>query len=245
MQFTTAFALAALSIGQAAAGTLNHRHFHMRSAAHAPIQEVEKRDVLTTEATSLITKLGMKLGANAAVNNGAVWLGDDGDYTNEFINNSTEDVVVAVWGPAGSWVNAIKPLITVSLPADTTRTVSFANGASGAWAAIYPDTTLTQYGQIGQTWGEFTFSGKWSTVDVSREVSMSGRGMRIETPKCVSDMETCVFVCNSGETCLTGYSLKNCEAGSQPGAQIGEYGGAASGGCSGMGDKADLKTYFY
>lgn len=42
MQFTTAFALAALSIGQAAAGTLNHRHFHMRSAAHAPTVEVEK-----------------------------------------------------------------------------------------------------------------------------------------------------------------------------------------------------------
>lgn len=74
---------------------------------------------------------------------------------------------------------------------------------------------------------------------------MSGRGMRIETPKCVSDMETCVFVCDSGETCLTGYSLKNCAAGSQPGAQIGTYAGAASGGCSGMGDKAALKTYFF
>lgn len=187
----------------------------------------------------------MQAGTNAAANNGGVWLGQDGDYTNDFINNSTEDIVVAVWGAAGSWVNAIKPLITVSLPANTVQTVSFANGASGAWAAIYPDTTLTQYGQIGQTWGEYTFSGQWSTVDVSREVLMTGRGMRIETPQCISDMDTCVFVCESGETCLTGYTLKNCAAGSQPGAQIGTYAGAASGGCSGMGDKAALKTYFY
>ncbi|RDI84966.1 Nucleolar GTP-binding protein 2 [Venturia inaequalis] len=245
MQFTTAFALAALSIGQAAAGTLNHRHFHMRSAAHAPIAEVEERDILSTLASSLISTLGIQAGTNAAANNGGVWLGKDGDYTNDFINNSTEDIVVAIWGPAGSWVNAIKPLITVAVPSKSTKTVSFANGASGAWAAIYPDTKLTQYGQIGQTWGEYTFAGQWSTVDVSREVLMTGRGMRIETPKCVSDMETCVFVCDSGTTCLTGYTLKNCAAGSQPGAQIGTYAGAASGGCSGMGDKAALKTYFY
>jgi hypothetical protein len=186
----------------------------------------------------------MQAGTNAAANNGAVWLGNDGAYTNDFINNSTEDIIVAVWGPAGSWVNTIKPLVTVSLPAGSVQTVSFANGASGAWAAIYPDTTLTQYGQIGQTWGEYTFSGQWSTVDVSREVLMTGRGMRIETPQCISDMSTCVFVCDSGTTCLTGYSLLNCAAGSQVGAQTGTYGGAASGGCSGMGNSAALKTYF-
>jgi hypothetical protein len=188
----------------------------------------------------------MQSGTNAATNNGGVWLGNDGPYTNDFTNNSTEPIILAIWGPAGSWVNAIKPLITVSIPAGAVQTVSFANGASGAWAPIYPDTTLTQYGQIGQTWGEYTFAGQWTTVDVSREVLMTGRAMRIETPKCVSDMTTCVFVCTGGvTTCLTGYELQNCAAGSQPGAQVGTYAGAASGGCSGMGDSAKLKTFFY
>jgi hypothetical protein len=44
MQFSTLLALAALAIGQAAAGTLNHRHFHMRREAHGALQveNVEK-----------------------------------------------------------------------------------------------------------------------------------------------------------------------------------------------------------
>jgi hypothetical protein len=205
-----------------------------------------RRDVLSTDSLALLSKIGMQSGANSAANNGGVWLGNDGAYTNDFTNNSTEPIIIAIWGAAGSWVNAIKPLVTVSLPAGAVQTVSFANGASGAWAAIYPETTLTQYGQIGQTWGEYTFSGQWSTVDVSREVAMNGRAMRIETPQCVSDMTTCVFVCTDGtNSCLTSYTLQNCAAGSQPGAQIGTYAGAASGGCSGMGDAAKLKTFLY
>jgi len=244
MHFPT-LALAALAIGQSAATTINHRHFHNRRVAHAAPAEVAKRDVLSSDALALISKIGMKAGTNAATNNGAAWLGSDGPYTNDFTNNSTEPVILCIWGPAGSWVNAIAPLITVSIPAGAVQTVSFANGASGAWAGIYPDTTLTQYGQIGQTWGEYTFSGQYSTIDVSREVAMNGRGMSIETPQCVSDMTKCVFVCTDGSnSCLTAYTLENCAAGSQPGAQSGTYGGAASGGCSGLGDTAKLTTTF-
>lgn len=45
MQFSTLLALAALAISQATAGTLNHRHFHTRKAAHSPLEvanEIEK-----------------------------------------------------------------------------------------------------------------------------------------------------------------------------------------------------------
>jgi len=246
MKFTGILALSAIAIGQAAASTLNHRHFHMRRSAHSAPAEVEKRDVLSTVAASLLTSIGIPmLGTNSASNNGNAWLGNDGPYTNDFTNDSGEDIVLVIWGPAGSWVNTIKPLITVSIPAGAIQTVSFANGASGAWAAVYPDTTLTEFGQIGNTWGEYTFNGQWSTVDVSREVNMGGRAMSIVTPQCTSDFNRCVFQCTGGaSTCLTGYELMNCAAGSQPGAQYGTYAGAASGGCSGMGDSAKLTTTF-
>lgn len=100
------------------------------------------------------------------------------------------------------------------------------------------------WGQISETWGEGTFGEQWSTVDVSREVNMNGRPMKIVTPQCVSDMDTCVFKCSNGESsCMYGYSLVNCATGSQPGAGAGSYEGAASGGCTGMGSSAALKTY--
>lgn len=249
MQFSTLLALAALAIGQVAAGTLNHRHFHMRREAHGAldVESIEKRDVLSASSLQQLTKIGALPGTNAASSSGGlVWLGNDGPYTNDFQNNSTEPIILAIWGPAGSWVGAIKPLITVSLPPGAVQTVSFASGASGAWSAIYPETTLTQYGQIGNTWGEYTFAGQWSTFDVSREVAMNGRAQKIVSPKCVSDMSTCVFVCTDGSnSCLTAYTLQNCAAGSQPGAQTGTYAGAASGGCSGLTDTGKLQTYFY
>jgi len=246
MHFTGLLALAALAVGQATASTLNHRHFHMRRSAHSAPATVEKRDVLSTASAVLLTAIGItQTGENAAANNGGAWLGADGPYTNDFTNDSGEDIVLVVWGAAGSWVNAVKPLITASIPAGAVQTVSFANGASGAWAAIYPDTVMSAFGQISQTWGEYTFNGQWSTVDVSREVNMSGRPMEIITPTCTSSFTQCVFQCTGGvNTCLTGYELMNCAAGSQPGAQYGTYGGAASGGCSGMGATAALTTIF-
>jgi hypothetical protein len=194
----------------------------------------------------LLAKIGLtNTGTNSATNNGQAWLGADGPYVNDFTNNAGEDIVLVVWGSQGSWVNAVKPLITASIPAGAVQTVSFANGASGAWAAIYPETVMSPYGQISETWGEYTFNGQWSTVDVSREVNMGGRGMSIVTPQCTSDFSKCVFQCTGGvSTCLTGYELVNCGAGSQPGAQYGQYAGADSGGCSGMGDSAKLTTTF-
>jgi hypothetical protein len=142
-------------------------------------------------------------------------------------------------------VNKFTPAIAVTLESGASQVVSFANGVSGGWTGIYKDTTLVN-GQVSQTWGEFTFSGIYSTVDVSREVNMKGRGMRIETPTCISDMATCVFVCKGGlPTCWLDYELQNCAPGSQVGANFGISYGMPSGGCTGMGVDGKLKTFFY
>jgi hypothetical protein len=160
----------------------------------------------------------------------------------KLVNNAADDIIVACWGPDASWVNVNQCSITISLPKKTFQTISFGNGQIGACAAIYPDTVLVN-GQVHNTWIEFTMSNI-GVVDVSREVKMDGHSVSVSGPQCVTDMTTCVFVCDSGNSCLTGYSLLNCAAGSQPGAQYGEYEGAASGGCGGLGESAALTATF-
>jgi len=153
-----------------------------------------------------------------------------------------EDIILVIWGPQGSWVNAVQPAITVTLPQGQSKTISFSDGVSGAWAAIYEDTELIN-GQISNTWGEFTFSVE-GVVDVSREVNMSGHTMEIVGPSCTTNMDTCVFVCSSGNSCEFGYELLNCDNGSQPGANYGTFAGAPSGGCGGLGSSAAVTTTF-
>lgn len=97
-------------------------------------------------------------------------------------------------------------------------------------------------GQISNTWGEYTFS-PMGVVDVSREPNMDGKKMTIVGPTCVSDMDTCVFVCKNDKICMYDYELFNCDPASQPGAQYGLDFGAPSGGCGGLGEGAQLKTY--
>ncbi|ETI25691.1 hypothetical protein G647_02465 [Cladophialophora carrionii CBS 160.54] len=236
--------LATLAIGQAYAASLTHAHSHLHSHAARRHDHVEKRATALTDADATkLTSLGvMSLGINSFTANGQAWLGQDGPYQNEFVNESGEDLILLVWGVAGSWVNAVQPTITASIPAGESLWVSFADGASGAWTAVYPDTQLVN-GQASNTWGEFTF-GQWGVVDVSREVNMSGHPMSIVGPSCVSDMDTCVFQCSEGNTCMFNYLLLNCENGSQPGANYGTFEGAPSGGCGGMGSSATLKTTF-
>jgi len=192
---------------------------------------------------SKLTALGIgSLGQNSNTRTGNAWIGTDGDYTNEFTNSSPNPIYLVIWGPAGSWVNVNAPLITVGLSPGQSTTISFANGASGGWAGVYPDTKLVN-GQISNVWGEYTFNGLYSTVDVSREVNMNGNSMSIQTPNCLSDMNTCVFQCTGGATtCLTGYALVNCATGSQPGANYGTYAGAPSGGCGSIPAGAKLVT---
>lgn len=252
MKFSSSsLVLATLAIGQATAASMSVKHNH--AARHADMmrtqnehREIAKRDtsILSPRDMNSILSLGLvALGVNPTSNTaGHAWIGADGQYTNEFFNEGTEDLVLAIWGPAGSWVNVIQPQITVSIPANTSKVISFPNGVSGAWAPIYSDTKLVN-GQISETWGEFTFNA-WGVVDVSREVNMNGKSMKIVGPTCTTDMNTCVFVCPAGQSvCTYGYILKNCDNGSQVGATYGTYAGAPSGGCGGMGASAHLKTY--
>ena len=138
---------------------------------------------LTSADSSRLSALGIpRAGVNAADSSGGVWLGSDGPYTNEFSNSAGEDIILVIWGPDASWVNAKTPLITVSIAKKATKIVSFASGSIGAWSAIYSDTKLVN-GQISNTWGEFTMSPE-GVVDVSREVNMNGHTMSVVGPSC-------------------------------------------------------------
>ena len=167
----------------------------------------------------------------------------DGPYTNTFINTSDQNLILLVWGEQGSWVNVQPPLITQALAPGDSIVVSFVHGTSGAWSTLSSDTTLVN-GQVFNTWGEYTFSGIDSTVDVSRLVNMQGDDMTIVTPACTSNMQTCVFVCRDSGlvSCEFDYELRNCAA-SDGGGTGQDSSGAPSGGCHGMGDQAALFTY--
>lgn len=194
------------------------------------------------KALSVLSGLGIKTPQNSNSNNGQIWLGSDGPYTNKLVNAASETITVVVWGSQGSWVNAVAPWIAVTLPPGASQTISIANGVSGALSAIYSGTQMVN-GQISNTWGEFTMNGQWTTFDVSREVNMGGKTLKMQGDNCYSDMSTCVFVCTNGaSSCWTDYTLQNCAAGSQAGAGAGTYGGAASGGCTG--DNKSLTTTF-
>jgi hypothetical protein len=200
---------------------------------------------------SRLQQLGFtSMGVNAVQNTAdSAWVGNDGTYQGLFNNTSPEQLVLVVWnqafGYSSSFVQSSQPRLTLSLPPGATTTISFADTFSGAWAAIYKDTQMAN-GQISNTWGEAT-TGTWGTVDVSREVNMAGHDMSIvtpgvqsqwgNTPSCTSDMNNCVFVCNSGNTCGTegSYTLQSC-------ANKGMFGGADSGGCQGWSNGGTIKV---
>ncbi|KAJ9503088.1 hypothetical protein LTR67_008040 [Exophiala xenobiotica] len=233
--------LATLAAGQAYAASISHQQhsaFHSHARKHNHVEQKRATALTDADATKL-TALGVaSLGVNSAVSNGQAWLAEDGPYKANFQNNAGEDLVLVCWGVAGSWINAVQPTITASIAAGSSLTVSFADGASGACTAVYGDTQLVN-GQASNTWMEFTF-GDYGVVDVSREVNMNGHSLSVVGPSCTTDMDTCVFVCPSGDVCTFGYELKNCANGSQPGANYGTYAGAPSGGCGGMGSSATL-----
>jgi len=255
---TAALVLATLAIDSAVAGPLRrgHEHFHAKKTAEPTALEVnlEKRasssaavdfGTLYEDQVTILANLGINhtVGINAFAKDvpgsSGVWLGDDGDYVNEFSNASDEPLILVVWGVAGSWVNAVQPLVTLNISPGSSRNVSFVSGTIGGFSAIYSDTTLVM-GQIFNTWGEFTLSPD-GTVDVSMEVNMSGHPMSIDVGgTCVTDMERCVFQCVSGNSCWLEYVLQNCN--SQKGAQDGkDASGNPTGGCGGIGSLAEGK----
>lgn len=193
-------------------------------------------------------------GINSFSNNGAIWIGSDGPNTFTFSNSAGGvDVTLIIWlNPANdyssSFMNVRQPYVSFSMADQQQITVSMANGISGGWAGLFNRiTTLSQYGQIYNTWGEFT-TGSYATVDVSREVNMGGNGMSINLNSgCISNMDKCVFQCKSGNTCGDSgtYDLDNCAAGSQPGATYGLYDGNPSGGCQGFNNGGHMSVMFY
>jgi len=198
--------------------------------------------ILSDAAKTLLTSVGAQVGTNDESNNGAIWIGSDGFGTMEHVNDSGDDIIVVCWGAVGSWVNAVKPYITHSLPSGSSFTASFASGTSGACSAIYPDSSCRN-GQIANTWAEFTY-GDITVFDVSREVAMSGHSLSLVGDQCTSDMSTCAFKCGSGEeNCTFGYVLENCAPGSQTGAEYGKDNGADSGGCRAGSSKAVKATW--
>ncbi|TIA29450.1 hypothetical protein D6C78_10212 [Aureobasidium pullulans] len=157
-----------------------------------------------------------------------VCIGANGDYVMEFENQSSEDVILVLWGPEGSWVNAKTPLVTYELSVGSAINISLVDSTSGGWSAVYSDTILVN-GQISNTWGEFTYDGHYSTFDVSRLPNMTGHGLSIQSTLCTADMQTCVFVCTSDDSCQYDYELLNCKG---VGASAGSNNDAPSGGCS-------------
>jgi len=211
----------------------------------APSKKVEIEDVVTGALLEAADKLKLlALGFIAAATNptsGAnAIVSSDGPYHAEITNDSGDDAIFVCWEGPSSWVNSIAPLITLSIGAGSTKSVSFSNSFSGACSVVYSDTKLVN-GQVAETWFELT-TGQYGTYDVSREVNMLGHSMSVVGPSCTSDMNTCVFKCSSGNSCMTGYELVNCANGSQKGATYGidPNLNAPSGGCSGMGDSAKL-----
>ncbi len=129
--------------------------------------------------------------------------------------------------------------------------MSAANRISGGWSALYDHkTVLNNFGQVWNTWGEFT-TGDYGVVDISREVHMGGNIMDaiIQPTGCVSDFSRCVFVCKTGDSCgvRDTYDLLNCENGSQNGAGTGISDGQPSGGYYGFMDNngAHVDASFY
>ncbi|KAI6084538.1 hypothetical protein F4821DRAFT_242464 [Hypoxylon rubiginosum] len=181
---------------------------------------------------------------------GGIWLGKNGPNTLRFRNEAGSSAILVVWdAPKGdyesSFMSKRQPKITYSLTAGAEVQVSAGNGVSGAWAALYGGhTKLTKYGQVDETWGEFT-TGADATADVSWNVNTHGSRMtiKVQGSGCVSDADRCSFHCKSGDTCGESgtYKLKNCEAGSQKGASIGYPDGInPEGGCKGWSNGGHL-----
>ncbi|KAK3689668.1 hypothetical protein B0T22DRAFT_176686 [Podospora appendiculata] len=197
---------------------------------------------LSLEDCQYMSTIGMLgQGENAVEDNGQIWIGSDGPNIFTFINAANVPITLILWHTAmtddqASFMNARMPKISYSLPTTGSAVqLSIANGVPGGWAAIYNrQTTLTQYGQVSNTFGEFS-TGPYATIDVSRLVNMSGNPMTVRVSSgCVADMRSCVYMCDrTDNSCGAAgtYSLANC-GGHNAVHSIGEDGNP-TGGCQG------------
>lgn len=201
-----------------------------------------------------MTNIGMAgQGENHFGSNGYIWIGDDGPNTFTFTNRAAQNVPITLimWDfppndYEASFMNVRAPKISYSLPnVGDSVTISLENGISGGWSTLNEHlTTLSQYGQIFNTWGEFT-TGQYATVDVSRLVNMGGNVQTVNVATgCVADMDRCSFHCKNGANSCGdsgSYDLLNCSPDSNPNASTGTYDGInPEGGCQGWSNGGHL-----
>ena len=202
----------------------------------------------------VIKALGViSTGKNDKSNNGAIWVGDDGDWKAEFTNDANEDAVIFCWkadGFSGMSLNVNQPEISVGLKSGQKTVVSFAPNVPSACAPAYKDTKLANFGGLDQTWWEVTF-GEFGAFDVSRNVNMKGRKISSVGSKCTSDMDVCVFKCKekNGKTpdsCEAGtdYDLFGCGAGTGGGGGYDPIMAGTGGGCAMGSSKETVKVSF-
>ncbi|KAH8879783.1 hypothetical protein GQ53DRAFT_23922 [Thozetella sp. PMI_491] len=191
---------------------------------------------LTRDDCNYLASIGVSsMGVNSYSNNGQAWIGTNGGSYINVLNTNSVSIILVVWGPAGSWVNAIQPLVTYSLSPGTSVTVSLADSFSGAMSGVYDHKTTLYYGQVFNTWVEFTTQGQYTTgtIDISRLPNMNGNAMELWTPGavCHAGMNECAFVCKTGDRCESpNDDLVNCQG---PYKSYGFYNGAVQGGCQG------------
>jgi hypothetical protein len=200
---------------------------------------------LDLEDCEYMASIGMLSQGNNAVsaddNQNGIWIGNDGPNTFTFINEAGVPLTVVMWymspyDDQSSFMNARTPEITYSIPASGEGVVfSLANGVPGGWSAIYNRSTrLTQYGQVDNTFGEFS-TGEFATIDVSRLVNMAGDPMTVLVQGgCVANMTRCVYACDTGtESCGEEgtYNLLGCHG--QNAVQSVDRYGNPTGGCQG------------
>ncbi|KAK3346863.1 hypothetical protein B0T25DRAFT_613514 [Lasiosphaeria hispida] len=201
---------------------------------------------LSAEDCEYMAAIGMAgQGQNAIGERDAgIWIGSEGPNTFTFVNTAEVPVTVIVWYRAegddrSSFVGARAPKISYSLPfANDAVDISLGNEVPGGWSALYNRSTeLTPYGQINNTFGEFS-TGTYATIDVSRLVTMSGNPMTVKVSSgCVADMKTCAYACNSGtDSCGAAgtYNLLNCRGTNA--VQSIDPSGDPTGGCQGWTD---------
>ncbi|KAH8895860.1 hypothetical protein GQ53DRAFT_792374 [Thozetella sp. PMI_491] len=209
---------------------------------------------LSASDCAYMSQIGMAgQGDNVVSNNNYIWIGSSGPNTITFFNkaNPAVGIILILWdAPAGdyqaSFMNVRRPKISYSIPYGGSLTVSIANGVSGAWTALYDHKTiLSQYGQIWNTWAEFT-TGAYATVDISREIHMAGNNMNAQVSTgCLADLTHCAYTCKNGvDTCGTSgsYDLIGC-TGVNTG--VGSYNGNPSGGCYGWSNGGHIDASFF
>lgn len=203
------------------------------SEASNPIEDITN-DILSG-LDSFIKKLGIsKVGVNSKTENGGIWLGNSSPWTAEFTNTGGDDLKLFCWeakGFSGMSLNVQQPAISINLAPGASQNISFAADVPSACAPAGSSTELANFGGIKNTWFEIT-CGQFGAFDISRNVWMEGTSISAQGSKCLSDMENCVFKCNSGDSCEKGYDLYNCDASSGGGGGYDPIMDGTGGGCA-------------